>query len=505
MKHRSAISKVTALLLVLILIVVAGAGIYYYYSTRPTGKPKIVVATSAPLLLGLQYYEEQAEKDLGVDIELVEVPFSELYTKVVTDMSNPRGKFDVILVPNDWIGEFATKGLILQLDEYVNKYKDELKYEDILPHIRERLMKWAGHYYSIPFDGDCHMLFYRKDLLTNETARTMFKQEFGYDLPVPPKTWKELIDVAKFFYEHRDMFGLKGGIAISAKRGSETPWFFVDIVASLIKPSEKYGVPIVYFDPETGEPLVSKEPWVKAFEIYKELIKYGPEGILSYDVGDIRHSFTAGEVALAIDWADIGPLSIAPDSKVKGKVGFALLPGSYEVYDLETGTWIKLDKPYQPAVLDFGGWCFMIPANTKNKGTTELAVKYAVYMSAPERSNYLAIAKGETGVNIFRYSQFYDKNPSLWLQAGWDEESARNYCETIKSIYENPSPVWDIRVPGFKGFWDDLDAAISDVLTGVKSPSDAASWLYSQWKSRIDQIGVENLIEWYKEDLGISG
>jgi len=470
----------------------------------PAAPKKITVATAAPLIKGLEYYKDQAEKDLGIEIELVEIPFSELYTKVVTDMSNPKGKFDLILVPNDWIGEFATKNLILPLDEYISKYKDELKYDDILPHLRNKLMKWAGKTYAITFDGDCHLFYYRKDLLNNPKAQEMFKKEFGYDMPVPPTTWKEVIDVAKFFYEHRDEFGLKGGIAISAKRGSETPWFFVDIVASLIKPSEKYGTPIVYFDPETGEPLVNTPPWKKAFEIYKELTKYGPEGILSFDVGDIRHSFTAGEVALAIDWGDIGPLSIGPESKVKGLVGFAPLPGSTEVYDLEKKEWVKLDKPYRPAVLDFGGWMFMVPANTKNKGTTELAVKYAIYMASPERANYLAIAKGETGVNIFRYSQFYDKNPELWEQVGWDKESAEDYCNTIKAIYENPSPVWDIRVPGFKSFWDDLDAAISDVLTGTKTPDDAASWLYGQWKADIENVG-KNFLEYYKEDLGISG
>jgi len=464
---------------------------------------KIVVATSAPLLLGLQYYHKQAERDLGISIELVEIPFSELYAKVVTDMINPFGRFDVILVPNDWIGEFATKRLILQLDKFVEKYRAELKFDDILPHLRNRLMKWAGHYYVVMFDGDNHMLYYRKDLLNSAKAKEMFKKEFGYELPVPPKTWKQVIDVAKFFYEHKKEFGLKGGIAISAKRGSETPWFMVDIVASLIRPSSKYKIPIIYFDPDTGKPLVNTPPWIKAFEIYKELIKYGPEGILSFDVGDIRHSFTAGEVALAIDWGDIGPLSIAPQSKVKGKVGFSPLPGSYEVYDLEKKTRVKLSKPYRPAVLDFGGWCFMIPSHTKNKGTTDLAFKYVAYMASPERANYLAIARGETGVNLFRYSQFFDKNPKLWLKVGWDAESAKQYCNTVKSIYENPNPVWDIRVPGFKSFWDDLDAAISDVLTGIKTPKQAAEWLYGAWMQTIESLGPEAFLKWYRMDLGL--
>lgn len=500
---RRAISKVLATIIIVVVIAAIAGAAWYMYMAAPKKPNKIVVATAAPLLYGLDYYLEQAKKDLGIEIELIEIPFAELYTKVVTDMSNPRGKFDLILVPNDWIGEFATKGLILPLDEYIEKYKDELKYDDILPHLRNRLMKWAGKTYAITFDGDCHLLYYRKDLLTDPKAREMFKREYGYDLPVPPRTWDELIDVAEFFYKHREEFGLKGGIAISAKRGSETPWFFIDIVASLIKPSEKYKMPIIYFDPDIGNPLVNTPPWIKAFEIYREIIKYGPEGILSFDVGDIRHSFTAGEVALAIDWGDIGPLSIAPESKVKGLVGFAPLPGSKVVYDLEKGEWIELDEPYRPAVLNFGGWMFMVPANTKNKGTTELAVKYAIYMSAPERANYLAIAKGETGVNIFRYSQFYDKNPDLWKSVGWDPESARNYCEVIRSIYENPSPVWDIRVPGFKKFWDDLDAAISYVLTDTKTPEEAASWLYEQWASNIEDIGRDKFIEYYREDLGL--
>lgn len=503
--HYEALSKTMAIIITIIVIAGIIAGAYYYMSitSQPSKPNKITVATAAPLILGLQYYLDQAKKDLGVDIELVEIPFSELYTKVVTDMNNPNGRFDLILVPNDWIGEFATKNLIMPLDDYIQKYTDELKYNDILPHLRNKLMKWAGKTYAITFDGDCHMFYYRKDLLTDPRAQAEFKAEFGYDLPVPPETWSQVIDVAKFFYEHKDEFGLKGGIAISAKRGSETPWFMVDIVASLIKPSDKYGTPIVYFDPETGDPLVNTPPWIRAFEIYKELIKYGPEGILSFDVGDIRHSFTAGEVALAIDWGDIGPLSIAPESKVKGKVGFSPLPGSTEVYDLEKKEWVTLDKPYRPAVLDFGGWMFMVPSNTKNKGTTELAVKYAIYMSSPDRSNYLAIAKGETGVNIFRYSQFYDKNPDLWKQVGWDPESAEQYSNTIKNIYENPDPVWDIRVPGFKSFWDDLDAAISDVLTGTKTPQDSASWLYDQWRNNINNIGLDKFIEYYKEDLGL--
>ncbi len=488
----------------LLLVAVLVAGILLVAVPVRAEKPKVVVASAAPLYLGLKYYEEQAEKDLGIEVELVEIPWANLYEKVMTDVATGAGEFDVFLVPNDWIGEFATAGYIVPLDEFIEKV--DVALDDILPHLRERLMKWGGKYYAVMFDGDCHLFYYRKDILANPEARKLFKEQFGYDLPCPPKTWKEVIDVAKFFTENlRDWDGdgvKEYGIGISAKRGAQTQWTVLDVIASLIKPSEKYGIPIVYFDPETGEPLVNSPPWKRAFEIYKELIKYGPPGILDFDVGDVRARFTRGELVLAIDWGDIGPLSIAPDSKVKGKVGFSPLPGSYEVYSFEEKRWIKLDKPYRPAVLNFGGWCFFISKLAKDK---ELAFKYVAYMARPERANYLAIAKGETGVNIFRYSQFFDVNKDLWLKVGWDAESAKQYCDTIKAIYENPNPVWDIRVPGFKRFWDAFDAAISDTITGVKSVDQALSDLYDEWKMIIEDIGPEDFLKWYREDLGISG
>ena len=94
----------------------------------------------------------------------------------------------------------------------------------------------------------------------------------------------------------------------------------------------------IFFDTDDMTPLVNNKAWAKAFEFYKESGKYGPPEELNHDIGDTRAAMMSGRCALAIDWGDIGPLSIdETTSKVKDLVGAVISPGSSQVLDRETG------------------------------------------------------------------------------------------------------------------------------------------------------------------------
>ena len=63
----------------------------------------------------------------------------------------------------------------------------------------KRLYTWQGKLYGVLFDADAQILYYRKDVLGNADYQEKFKSKLGYDLPNPPKTMKEMHDVASFF------------------------------------------------------------------------------------------------------------------------------------------------------------------------------------------------------------------------------------------------------------------------------------------------------------------
>ena len=48
-------------------------------------------------------------------------------------------------------------------------------------------------------DADGQVLYYRRDVLNDPENQAAFKAAVGYDLPVPPRTWQQVLDIARFF------------------------------------------------------------------------------------------------------------------------------------------------------------------------------------------------------------------------------------------------------------------------------------------------------------------
>ncbi len=465
-------------------------------------KPKITILTSAPLSRYVRFYEKDAERVLGIDVEVVEVPYGEMFEKISTDIITGANRFDLFLGPGDFIGTLASQGWIMNLDEFMTTYPF---LEDYLPWIREKVMKWAGSYYALDFDGDAHTIFYRKDIWTNPEYRQKFKEEYGYEMPSPPKTIDELIDVACFFngWDWDGDGEINYGIGLSAKRGAQSAWTIIDFAAQYaVKPGppSKY-TGVLYFDPETMEPLVNTPGWIEGFKKFKEILECGPPGITDFDVSDVRARFMAGELAIGLDWTDSGPLSIAPDSKVKGKVAWAKIPGAPKYWDREKGEWVE--EYNQIGILNFGGWVWYVMKSVEEKPYKDLVFIFLIFMTTPDKAAEMAVAHGETGVNIFRFSHLYEKVPDYWIEQGWDPESAANYSAVINELYNSPYVLTDIRIPGFERYWDALDLATANVATGVWTPEQAAEELYKAWKQITEELGVEEQLKWYRQDLGL--
>ena len=70
---------------------------------------------------------------------------------------------------------------------------------DVMPPSLNKLYHWEDTAYGVLNDADGQVLYYRKSVLEDPANQEAFKKEVGYDLPSPPKTWQQLLDIAKFF------------------------------------------------------------------------------------------------------------------------------------------------------------------------------------------------------------------------------------------------------------------------------------------------------------------
>ena len=139
------------------------------------------------------------EELTGGKVNIVELPFAEHYTKMMLDLRNGTGQYDAFMVGAFWYGDIVPAGYAYAIDELQASGKyPKWTYDDMPPALKA-LHTWQGKGYGVLNDGDGQVLYYRSDVLSNPEHQAAFKAEYGYDLPNPPQTWQQLLDIAKFF------------------------------------------------------------------------------------------------------------------------------------------------------------------------------------------------------------------------------------------------------------------------------------------------------------------
>jgi multiple sugar transport system substrate-binding protein len=258
------------------------------------------------------------------------------------------------------------------------------------------------------------------------------------------------------------------------------------------------------------KPLVNNAAFARALDIYKETTKYGPPNEINLDVGDTRGLFTSGRCALSMDWGDIGPLAVDPaSSKVIDKVGAAVLPGSKEILNRDTGKLEACTKDTCPHAVDgvnhapfasFGGWSGGVNAHSNAK-VKDAAYAFLSYVSAPAQSN-VDVTIGKTGFNPYRTSQFKDLGP--WLKSGMSEAAAKNYLGAIQDSLNSPNMILDLRIAQNQKYQQVVeDEAVSRFLAGEIDRDATMKTIESGWNDLNNQIGKDAQLAAYKSSLGV--
>ena len=432
----------------------------------------------------------------GANVQVTTVPYGELYNNILTDTATGTNSFDAWVFAPQWIVDFAVPGYIEDLTSRVQA-DAALNWNDVAPFFRDFSATFEGSVYTIPLDGDFHMVYYRSDVL----------EDAGLE---PPRTWDEYLTVAGAVHGS-DMNGDGEGdygSCISKARGQQSYWWITSIAAPYIQSQGTSAG--TFFNLDDFTPLVTNEGFVRALEVYAATGEFGPPEENNHGVGDSRGLFTSGRCALTLDWGDIGPLAADPEnSQVVDKVGSLVTPGSREVIDA-SGRLVACDSSTCPHAVDgvnfapfasFGGWSGGINANSDDS-VKDAAFAFLSYVSQPAQAN-VDVTIGATGFNPYRTSQF--ENLDLWVDAGMSEAAAQDYLGAIGDSLNSPNMVLDIRVPQNQRYQQVvLDTVLAQFIAGELTAEEAVSEIYDQWEEITDELGRDDQLSAYRNTLNVT-
>ena len=430
------------------------------------------------------------EAKTGAKVRVVTPGWDDTINNIRNSLHDENLHYDIYVVIALWKGTLFGGDYIEPVPQWV---KDKIDWDDVLPIYKKHILSWNGIAYGLPYDGDCINLYYRKDIFANEAYRKKFKARFGYELQ-PPKTWKQYEEIASFFngWDWDGDGKIEHGFSGSRVKGDVTLLQFFTQAAAYAKHPDD---PAYYFDPDTMKPRIDSPAFVRALEEYVRMMDYGPEGMANFAGHDVRNTFAAGEVAMAVDWADLGIYAVnSPVSVVQDKVGYAQIPGSDEVYNHRSGVW---EKRYNQVSSISGNWMFLVNKKSRNK---KLAFEFAAHMTSPKLTKKLTATCGNA-VNPSRFSHF--KDPESWQQSGFSTESASRYLEEITKSLANPNVVYDITIPGAGAYYQALDEYVHRAVTGEMTPKEALGHAAEAWEKITDRLGRDAQIRYYKASLNL--
>jgi multiple sugar transport system substrate-binding protein len=444
----------------------------------------------------------------GGHVNVVAVGFNVLYQQALLDASTGTNSFDAYVFDPQWMGDFTGPGYLLDLSDRVTN-DPTLNWNDVGPFFRDFNATYNSKVYTIPLDGDFHMVYYRKDILERDGV-------------TPPATWQDYLTVAEK-YQGQDL-NEDGkpdyGSCIAKAPKQQSYWWIISVAAGLLqaKGTSEGG----FFNTTDGTPLFGPNEAMKlALETYNKTKDFGPPDEINLGVGDTRGLFTSGRCALSMDWGDIGTLQIG--TYANDKTGATITPGWKQILDRSTGKLVDCDATTCPNAVNgvnyapfasFGGWSGALNAHTVNppaddaskaavKKQQDAAYAFLAYMSSPAISG-VDVTLGKTGYNPYRTSHFENLGP--WVAAGLSEAAATNYLGAIKSSLQSPNMLLDLRIPLTQRYQQVvLDQAVSQYTAGEIDVDTAMQQIADGWNAISDEAtgGKEAQLAAYVASLGV--
>jgi multiple sugar transport system substrate-binding protein len=355
---------------------------------------------------GINTYAKEFEELTGGKLTFDPVADAELPSKQIVTLSGKTGEYDLTTVDEPYLPAYSP--FLLDLDPLVQG--DKFPKEDWVPVMWDAGV-FNGKTYTIAFDPNVQILFYRKDILEQKGLKV-------------PTTWPEYLDVATKTHTAE----LPGSV-MSAIRHAQTginAWNFITTRGNEI------------FDDKFA-PAFDNDKSYEALDMYKQLVdKVSPKGVVGYDGTAATNDFRQGKAVLFQYWASVAPgMKSGKDSQVIDKAGYAPVLGWEKRHSMR------------------GVWTWGIPADSKQR---DAAWEFTKWFTTPEAMmKYVKAGSGNT--------------PRLSVLDGQEFRTAFDHAPALAETFKlaKKRPIFK----EYNEILDALNIMGSKVTTGEASSKDA--------------------------------
>jgi len=362
-----------------------------------------------PISGPIQAFRPVWEELSGGTLEIELVHISDLYATMMLDLQRGTGAYDAIVVASYFYGDLIAGDYIVPVEEFMASGAYPEWTYDSMPDSLLRLHTWEGTGYGVLNDADGQILYYRRDILNDPDWQARFEEEVGYEMPVPPRTWQQLLDISKFF-DGKDWDDNDGrpdsGTVLHLKVGEQGHYHFQSLSASFaITPgdlTDRYHN-VYWFDPTNMTPLIDSPGHVAALAFLQELNETGPVEQIGWRLPQAWDYFLRGKAVFMFTWGDLGSLcQDATRSLVKGDCAAAVLPSSDRYWDHANKEWVEDDTPRFVGNTVGGSWHGVVSKLSDNQAP---AYSFLALMAIEPVSLWNA-QHGWTGVDPGYFYQF---------------------------------------------------------------------------------------------------
>jgi multiple sugar transport system substrate-binding protein len=319
-------------------------------SSAPVLAKDITIQMAAPDWGPTRFMQEYADKTYkspsgnNVKLAIDFIPWPSFYERVAASMASGEKKYQLVVSDSQWIGTFIEGGQFMKLNKNIDADPElQAILKDVHPALTEAYATYpykSKNIYGFPQMPDTKVTFYRTDLFCNNGEQAKFIAKYNKTLPCTYEDWDKVTwdtwgNIGEFFNR-------KAGDKLAGQTLSEDFHGIAYQAGKGYDFSSGQALAFIWqaggsiWD-ESNQPkaqalgVVNSAKAVKGIEQYIDLLKWSPPIAKTgqMDIFAINDLFMQGKVAAIVNWNAVSATSIDPKvSKVAGKVGVALAPGT---------------------------------------------------------------------------------------------------------------------------------------------------------------------------------